>query len=74
MPLPLFALGLDLEKPIQNPCGKLLRRRLPRKRILVKLCQVAFPPVGFALLMSGRFVIELSVVARDTKLLDQTDR
>jgi hypothetical protein len=41
---------------------------------LVKLYQVAFPPVGFALLMSGRFVIELSVMARDTKLLDQTER
>src|SRR4026208_864727 len=37
MPLPLFALGLDLEKPIQNPCGKLLRSRLPTKRGAVEL-------------------------------------
>ena len=74
MPLPFLAFGLYLQKPIQHACGKLLRRRLAIERILVKLYQVAFPSVEFALLVSGRFVIELSVMARDTKLLDQTER
>jgi hypothetical protein len=51
MPLPFLSLDLDLQKPIQNVCGKFLRRRLPIERVLAKLRQVAFPPVKFPLLM-----------------------
>ena len=74
MPLPLFAFGLYSQKPIQHACGKLLRRRLAIERILVKLGQVALPPVEFALLMRGSFVVEFPVMTGNAELLDQTER
>ena len=74
MPLPLLAFGLYLQKPIEHMRRKLLRRRLAIERILVKLRQIALPPVEFALLMRGRFVVELSIVTCDPELLHQTER
>src|SRR5215471_17241706 len=71
MPLPLFAIGLYLQKPIQHARGKPLGSRLAIEGILAKLCQVALPSVEFALLMRGRFVVELPVMAGDTELLNQ---
>jgi hypothetical protein len=74
MPLPFLAFGLYLQKPIEHVRRKLLRRGLAIDRILTKLGQVALPSVGFALLMRGRFVVELSIVTCDPELLHQTER
>jgi hypothetical protein len=43
------------------------------ERILAKLRQIVLPPVGFALLMRGRFVVELSVMTGDAELFHQTE-
>ena len=74
MPLPLLAFGLYLQKPIEHMRRKLLRRRLAIGRIFAKLRQIALPPVEFASLMRGRFVVELSIVTCDPELLHQTER
>ena len=53
--------------------GKPLRQRLSIERVLAKLRQVAFPPVEFMLLARRRLVVELSIVAGNAELLDQTE-
>jgi hypothetical protein len=74
MPLPFLTFGLYLQKPIEHARRKLLRSRLAIERILVKLRQIALPPVGFALLMRGRFVVEFSIVPCNPELFHQTER
>src|SRR5882724_11822305 len=74
MPLPFLTFGLCLQKPIEHVRRKLLRRRLAIEWILAKLRPIALPSVEFALLMRGRFVVELSIVTCDPELFHQTER
>ena len=74
MPLPFFALGLYLQKPIEHVRGKLLRAGLAIEWILAKLRQIALPALELALLLRRRFVVKFSVMAGDAELFHQTKR
>src|SRR4051794_30271865 len=73
VPLVFFALDFAGHVPLENVSGELLRSVLLGQRVSAKIGKILFRAIEITLLMRGRRVAQLRVMAGDPETFDQSE-